>query len=153
MAINQSRKNDARSWAKWQKAGAVGKVKPQIPSKSPVIELPADNPERRAQLERKLEEYKERVKNYLDGLGDSANFMAPEAIHESLGSMPYRIYILERLLQDGKIETWSLSKEMAARFDGQCKSFYTYQFDKACSVIKDYVETGGQKLFNGTGLK
>ena len=111
--------------------------------------MPVDNLKRRIQMEYKLEEYKARVAKAIEDLGDSANFMAPEVIAECLGVMPYRVKILERLLQINKVETWALCREMAAND----YNFDSHLFDSACGVVKDYAETGGANLSGGTGLK
>ena len=119
-----------------------------VPSESPVIELPTDF-ERIAQLKRKLVEYQARVARAVDDLGDRAKFWAPEMVANYLGSTPYRIKILQKLLNEKKVVTWDLSKELAAldpHYDPNA-------FNRACGVIADYVTTGGTNLSGGTGLK
>jgi hypothetical protein len=119
---------------------------------SPVITLRAD-PELRAKLERKLEEYRQRYAEKVAELGEDTGFRAPEIRCCHLGQAPYRVFILERLLRDGRIETWSLSREIAEVLKKDKNEFDSEYFDKSCAVIKAYAENGGAGLVEGTGLK
>lgn len=106
---------------------------------SPVIRLP-EGPERVAQLQRKLEEYKGRLNPMqhpdLQVLSD------PDTTH--------KIAVLEALLRDKQVVTHDLCRELAnkwgQRFDG-------YSFNNACAVIDDYCQTGGEHAVGGTGLR
>ena len=61
----------------------------------------------------------------------------------------YKVTVLKRLLQDGQVNTYELSLEMA-KVHGS--SFDVDVFDNACSVIEDYCKTGGANAHGGTGL-
>ena len=103
--------------------------------KSPVIVLP-ENETHKTQLRRKLEEYKGRVKP----------FRAPELQMDTI----YKMTVLERLLRDGQVNTWELSREIAKTYGSD---FDGHAFNNACGVIEDYCETGGQNTNGGTGLQ
>lgn len=102
---------------------------------SPVIKFPTD-PERQAQLRRKLEEYKSRL--------ESRQFP------ESQSELGYRVTILETLLANQEVNTWNLSRELASKFKDD---FDVRAFERSCAVIDDYCQTGGQHVCGGTGLK
>lgn len=102
---------------------------------SPVIVFPEDET-RKQQLRAKLVEYQGRMNPY----------RAPEMQMDTICKM----VVLERLLRDGQVKTWDLSREMAetygSGFDGNA-------FGNACGVIEDYCKTGGQNIHSGTGLR
>jgi len=86
------------------------------------------------QLQRKLEEYKNRLDPYK---------------HPVLLSDPYcKIAVLERLLKRGKIIPSKIREEI------KNESWFTAErFYAACWVIDDYCQTGGQNTRGGTGLR
>jgi hypothetical protein len=98
---------------------------------SPIITLNLANDLRVRQLRAKLGEYQSRVNIW----------KAPELQRGTF----YKITILERLLMDGTVDTWELSREMNEK-DG------SVDFDRwntACSVINAYASTGGEGLVGG----
>lgn len=95
---------------------------------SPVIMLPDDETRKRS-LRDKLAEYKERMHPY----------HAPEL---QMGAI-CKITVLERLLTDGQVDTWGLSREMAQTYGS---GFDVRAFQNACGVIDDYATTGGKNL-------
>lgn len=104
-------------------------------NKSPVTVLPEDEA-RKEKLRRKLEEYKGR----LDG------FRAPELQMDTI----CKIAVLGKILKDGEVNTWDLSRELSARYGS---SYDPYAFNVACDVVEDYIKIGGVNLRGGTGLK
>lgn len=104
-------------------------------AKSPTIVLPK-NEARRVQLQRKLEEYKKR-ENPLH---------APELQMDTI----CKVAILERLLRDGRVNTWNLAQELFATYGS---GFRLGAFNSGCGVIEDYCKTGGKNVSCGTGLK
>lgn len=100
--------------------------------KSPVIELPKD-PKRVVQLRMKLQEYRNRI--------DPRRPIKFQPVR-------YKIEVLSRLLEGGRVETWELSRELAKK-DGV---FNDALFQNACGVIDDYCTTGGENCGGGTGL-
>lgn len=113
---------------------AEKKKQKEIPQESPVIILPED-PNRRRQLEAKLEEYKGRLDS------DRHPGLQMRGICKKM--------ILERLLRDGQVKTWDFSLELEKTYGPY---FDLCDFDMACAVIKDYCETGGANARGGTGL-
>lgn len=113
------------------------------------ITLNEVTPERYQKLAQKLEEYKKRLMDNpaCDG------YKAPELFLEENNILRYRITILERLLRNGKVDSWSLSREMAQELQKKGEVFDSRRFDSACRIIDDYVKTGGKHLVGGTGLK
>src|SRR4030042_4226739 len=100
----------------------------------PIIILPEDEAHKQ-QLHRKLEEYRQRIDPFRHpGLQMSA---------------VCKKTVLEHLLRDGQVNTWKLSKDMAATH-GQ--TFDIDAFNNACAVIDDYCKTGGKKAQGGTGF-
>ena len=97
--------------------------------KIPIIVLPG---ERVQQLRKKLAEYKVRV--------DS--FRAPELQMDTICKKT----VLERLLRDGQVNTWELSREMLKTYGS---GFDPWAFNNACGVVEDYCKTGGQNVFGG----
>lgn len=104
------------------------------PKEAPIIVLSEDET-RKKQLQNKLKEYRGRMDRY----------QAPEL---QMGVI-CKIAVLERLLRDGQVNTWDLSREMA---DIYGSGFRTREFNVACMVIEDYCKTGGMNLSGGTGL-
>jgi len=103
--------------------------------KSPVIVLPEDEA-RKVQLRRKLEEYKKRM----------LPFRAPEFQMDTI----CKVAVVERLLRDGQVLTWELSREMVKTYGS---GFDPNAFNNACGVIEDYCKTSGQNTSGGTGLQ
>lgn len=56
-----------------------------------------------------------------------------------------KMTVLQRLLREGRVSTWELSREMAEAYGS---GFDVEAFNNACGVIKDYCETS----HDGTGL-
>lgn len=106
----------------------------RLGAKGPVIILPTDET-RKQQLHNKLVEYRKRLHPY----------RAPE----SQMDLVCKIAVLERLLNNGQVNTWELSREMVAKYG---PGFNTDDFNNACAVIGDYCETGGQNVRGGAGL-
>ena len=86
-------------------------------NQSPVIVLPTDESWQN-ELKNKLEEYRKRWKPHLP----------PEGQMDTT----CRIRVLERLLRDGKVVTWDLSRELAKELGGGLNS---HAFNNACAVI------------------
>ena len=108
----------------------------KLETESPVIHLPSDE-KRVNQLKKKLVEYEQRfLKN---------QYKAPEQLMDTI----CKIAVLGTLLQDGKVTTWELSRELTATYG---EGFSVSRFQNACTVIKDYCATGGKNVPGGTGL-
>ncbi len=117
------------------------------------ITLPAGNQARVAQLAVKLEEYRERLLFAHERLKGSIGYMAPEVLVEEYSQHPYRVFILERLLRDGKIDIWAVAKEMKKWMPKELDTDYFFPyFRRSCGVIEEYAKNGGQNLRGGTGL-
>lgn len=107
------------------KTGQIGSVASRhtrfrmCPLASPVILLPSD-PTRVAQLTQKLEEYRRRVQPH----------QAPDAQMDTL----CETLVLDRLLQESRVITRDLSRELVTRFG---TSFDPQAFRNACAVIND----------------
>lgn len=120
--------------------GPIGRVytkeprEEDMPKEAPIISLPNDET-RRKQLQKKLEEYRRRMQPY----------RAPELQMENI----CKIAVLEKLLQNGQVNAWDFSREMAREYG---PGFNTNDFSLACTVIDDYCKTGGANLRGGTGL-
>lgn len=106
----------------------------QDSTSGPMIILPEDE-ELRSSLSHKLEEYNSRLDR----------FKAPELQMETI----CKIAVLSRLLEAGEVNTYALSIELHQRYG---PGFQLVYFDNACSVIFDYVTTGGANVVGGTGL-
>lgn len=102
-----------------------------------VLVLPEDKV-RVEQLRDKLEEYKKRLSAY-----DHPDLQ----LQLDIGY--YKVIILERLLENGWVNTRDFSFELAKKHG---VSFNVEFFEKACAVIDDYCKTGGQNVHGGTGL-
>lgn len=113
----------------------------------PTIKAPQD-PQRRLQLEAKLEEYRARVGD-TKGLEDEKDriWRAPESVVHS--GAYYRMKILEAVLRDGKVDTHALSRQMSEEMKKEGTSFDVHKFNKACTIIADYIETGGANVIGG----
>ena len=116
----------------------------KIDQKSPKIELPKD-PEIVQKLQSKLKEYKQRLEEKKLKMDEWA---APEQVFPMLVGTKYKIAVLEKVLKDGEIKTFKLSRELEEQ-DGQ---FDKHAFNNACTVIEDYCKTGGKNIRGGTGL-
>lgn len=110
----------------------------------PVIVLSKDSV-RKKQLERKLEEYEQRLKKQE---GEFA-FSHPDMRLKYTARSRYRMYVLKELLENNKVDTYALSRNIAEKEGGL---FDVEAFDEACTIIEDYVKTGGVSLRGGTGL-
>lgn len=97
---------------------------------------------RRKQLELKLDEYKAR-------LVERESASNPEEQLKPDSKLIYKIFVLDRLLQDGSVKLNSLSLELKKELGN---SFNKNLFTRACIVIQDYCETGGENIYGGTGL-
>ncbi len=98
--------------------------------KSPTIVLPKRHVQ---QLHSKLVEYEGRL----------SQFRAPELQMDTICKMT----VLGRLLRDGQVNTWELSREMATTYGS---GFDPWAFTNACGVIEDYCKTGGQNVSGGS---
>ena len=121
------------------------------PEMSPFYEMPADSVSwdgdiltlptdtvRVAQLQAKLEEYKQRLKQSRQGEGDTTTE------RDSI----CKIAVLEPLLANGKIDLDLVRKQVMQEY-GDCLPY----FHNAFGVIADYCDTGGINVWSGTGLK
>ena len=109
--------------------------------KEPKITLPSDEIIK-GKLEKKLEEYKKRV--------EEIKFQNPctyPALIQSTTSA-YKAEIVERLLKEGHVDTWQLSKELNEKHN----YFDVRNFENAAAVISDYCKTGGKNVRGGTGF-
>ena len=95
-----------------------------------VLRLPED----RYPLVRKLAEYKTRIEP----------FRAPELQLDTL----YKIAVLEPLVRDGEVNRTATREALSEAYGTVDERL----FHNAWGVIMDYIETGGRKLFGGTGL-
>jgi hypothetical protein len=120
--------------------GIPGEIKDEDKEKQDhVIELPDDlDPGRRASLEAKLEEYRERLKQRME-----ANRYQPP---EFFASTRYKITVLETLLTDGRVDTHDLYQKIK----GEDGSVDLEAFNNACGVIDDYATTGGKGVRNAS---
>ena len=96
----------------------------------PVIRLT----ENREAIEKKLDEYKSRY--------DTSK--APEQQYDTI----YKIAVAQKLVDEGQVDTYALSNELAAKFG----PLDIRLFNTACAVMADYIQTGGQNNRGGTGL-
>lgn len=111
-------------------------------AQGPEIVLP-DDPLVRSKLEAKLGEYKQR----LEKLESDRNFLlVPEQYEEKICGTIYKIAVTETLLETGRVDTYALSRKLAA----ERPDFFSDRFDNACGVIKDYIERGGAGVIGGT---
>ena len=97
-----------------------------------IIKLPVNNGERVAQLERKLAEYEERIKN--------PNYYGRSGI---------KAKVLAELLEKKEVD----SEEFYPRLKSEISGVNTSDFEIVCLVIDDYCKTGGANYKDGTGLK
>lgn len=124
-----------------EKLGIKEGDKPIEEEEGPKIVLP-NSADTKGRLEKKLEEYKERIKNK----AIEKPYQAPEVIW-STGS-GYKLLILEELLREGVVYTWKFSKKLEERFGFVAKE----KFDNAAAVIDDYCKTNGTRTYGGTGF-
>ena len=113
-----------------------------VREKIPVcIAIPAD-PTRKEQLQKKLEEYWERL-----DLPRYASYRT---------STLMKIEILSRMLEEGEIFTDGLLEELKKKYAGSTEFGHEIAteliFADACVVINDYCTTGGVNILGGTGL-
>lgn len=104
------------------------------------IILPGDAVIVRA-LQDKLEEYKQR----LISRRQKDFYKAPELFTDT----NYKIAILEKLLLDGEVDTYAISKKLMQIYGFVDAS----TFENACRVIEEYAKDGGRSVRGGTGLK
>ena len=121
------------------------------PEKGVVLVLP-NNPQLRARLEAKLQEYRQRLIAEEKAMGDIG--VAPYRSPERLGSVVYydsyyKIAVLERLLNDGRVAAEPLSLELLQM---QGDGFDSQMYVNAFQVIEVYVKGTGGTLIGGTGL-
>lgn len=101
-----------------------------------LAEIPQDDKEERLRsLERKLEEYTQRYKNYLMA------FDMDGAVQTM-----YSRDILRILLRQGEINTWAYSNAIAEQYNMVITREY---FNNAASVVHDYIRTGGSNVRGG----
>jgi hypothetical protein len=96
-----------------------------------IITVPTDSI-RVNQLRTKLAEYNDRVSD-----------------DPSCNDSRYKAYLLSKLLKDGVVDTQQLSMAILREEGGLDMPIFV----NACIVIEDYVLTGGQEVFFGTGLR
>jgi hypothetical protein len=60
-----------------------------------------------------------------------------------------KIEILERLVEQGEVDTAALEQELRAKYP---EEFNERHYRSAVGVIRDYIATGGKRVFGGTGL-
>jgi hypothetical protein len=60
-----------------------------------------------------------------------------------------KIEILERLVTHGEVDTAALEEELSAKYP---EEFNERHYRSAVGVIRDYIATGGKRVFGGTGL-
>ncbi len=87
-----------------------------------------------ARLKAKVEEYKDRLEH-----------QSPYKAPEQYTGTRYKLRILEGLLQNGMLDTWELSRQIAAE-----GPIYGRKFNNACAVVEDYILHAGA---NNTGGK
>ncbi len=103
-------------------------------TKNSVLKLTLpDDPGRRAQLRKKLDEYLFRLKVPL------YNYVQTK----------FKVDILQKLLDEGMIEPMALAAELSAN---HAMNFDVGAFYDAFSVIENYCRTGGALAIGGTGL-
>ena len=115
-----------------------------LEKESPKIELPR-NFETIERLQNKLKDYKQRLESKKAKVDP---YKAPEQTFRVFAGTKYKIAVVEKLLLEGDVDTHQLSLELGEK-DGQ---FDKQAFENACSVIKDYVATGGKGVTGGTGF-
>lgn len=111
---------------------------------SPKIELPKDA-EVVKRLQNKLKDYKQRLAEEKKKIDP---YKAPEQVFHILADTNYKIAVLEKVLLEGEVNTFELSRELNSQ-DGQ---FDSGAFNNACGVIEDYCSTGGKNTRGGTGF-
>lgn len=105
---------------------------PESP-KGPEIVMPE---ERRAFLEIKLREYETRLKTFKE----LHRYKAPE--DPVFAGTHYKMALVKALLRDGKVNTWTLQRQMEQEFG----SIITARYQNACAVVADYCNTGGKNV-------
>jgi hypothetical protein len=61
----------------------------------------------------------------------------------------YKIAILERLVDQGEVDTTALEEELKGKYGD---AFSERWYRSAVGIIRDYIVTGGKRVFGGTGL-
>jgi hypothetical protein len=112
---------------------------------APMITLP-ENEDLVKRLKVKISHYEARMKKTI--ADEDIKWKAPEVIQSILADSLYKKTIIEKLLGDGKVNTHELSKEIVETHG----SFFPADFDRACSVVNDYCETGGENCYGGDGF-
>ena len=114
-------------------------------TEGPVLKLPK-NDVLRARLAKKLEEYRERV---TEEQGTDypvfAHFTKP-AYRDAF----YKEMVLERLLNNGEVKCWDLSREFC--FSNPYDEIDILAFSNACSVVKYYCTGREHEVTGGNGL-
>ncbi len=118
----------------------MGQDKNKENIESPKIKFPEDITKVKS-LQEKLAEYKERLGTQMK--------KDPHKVPELFTDTNYKIAVLEKLLTDGEVNTYELSRELNEKYGG----FNVDDFNNACAVIEDYAKTGGKEVTGGTGLK
>jgi hypothetical protein len=113
------------------------------------ITLASGNKILRERLEKKLQEYKERIA----GKGKPWEIENPELAHRfhpACRDAVYKVAVLEALLKSGEIsDTQPLFEAMGKKFGDD---FNSDQFDNACGVIASYCGNIPDVPIRGTGL-
>jgi len=114
---------------------------------SPKIILPEDESIKGA-LEKKLEEYKRRLNKSIE----KEPCMHPELLSQVdptyIDSL-YKVVITEKLLKEGVVDTFELSKEIVRDYG----FFNVSGYNNAAGVIDDYCKTGGKNTSKGSLLE
>jgi hypothetical protein len=113
------------------------------------ITLAPGNKILRERLEKKLQEYRERIA----GKGRPWENEKPEIaqrLHPACRDAVYKVAVLEGLLNSGGVfDAQALSEEMSRKFG---EDFNADQFDNACGVIASYCGNIKEVPIRGTGL-
>ena len=92
-----------------------------------------------ARLRTKKEEYQKRLERK-----DSAQPNSPKIIRLDF----YKLFLVDKLLTQGKVDFDEAEAELLKKFH----YFDPTNFRDAYLVIKDYTESGGNKVIGGTGF-
>lgn len=103
-----------------------------------IINLPKDAKQIK-QLQNKLEEYYQRLKEY-------------DVPNARLDLIP-KIEVLKQVLEQGQVNVEEMALVVINKYQSEFDlNLLTYCFINACVVIDDYCQTGGKNIFGGTGL-
>ena len=102
----------------------------------------------RKRLELKLKEYKKRIPEHIleaNKQGGNLAYTAPEIISGNLKDTNFKIKVLSKLLNDGRVSISDFEQDVVHDEDR------TY-LRNAFGIIKSYVEVKGEHVTGGTGL-